>query len=315
MTQRGIREVFLIPRGLGASFAAGNAVEGVVSLGKRKAGTLTISGFDEGETIDKNKTRNKMGYKFVSDTFQCDLDTLFYIRWFCYAGGADVILMSEGTKLDGGNYSSPQGIFYFFDSSSAKQSLGVDFKFTLSKERTCQLTLEKAYDWEEGKAIKAAAKTNWPKLPAGYSVPNISMSKVIKPKLNSLYFNNTLLCDKEDVIERSLTIESKSLKTMYNRSYDPVYLVNFDLTLPDASIDKMLSLDNTDQFAPLKIIEDVAIGQTEEYIFQQNAFSHTDNVDFGDEKAENKLSWSGEFTTSRFDIKAASWPKQMIFSA
>jgi len=268
----------------------------LVSIGVRKASHLVISPLDELTDYRNRKLRNKINFKYSVDSYQLSMRDLQLLMLFMQ-NGYDFQLVKEAQTP---GLPASGGVFNW-----ANQVNGLGFVYTMTnKDRFCTVNFETALEFENAKALIAAADTYNSVLPIIASDPvsggnergeNFSLVK------HPWYFSieaptGSTIFDKKEIIERSLKISSKGTKNEYNE--DVVNFINVELKIKgsDATINKIYDLLNRSMSPSLSIKEMTSPNTWEELVFQPNVLTHSDDFQLGDDQDFSQVTFAADLT-------------------
>lgn len=249
--------------------------------GLRGAGTLTIEDAEMIADYMERDHRNKIGMKTEFTTLQWGMTEIAKLITHIKTNqGCDMQVITETPALTGGSYVSPYGgVFDFAGTNFA----GLNFELIRTpKEFSSKITAEALYDYATGIGIIAAAATKtWDNtLRTSVGGAGLEFSKVLRPNITSVIFGtgSDLLCDKEEIKDFRLTTKTVGEKTMYGRTTVNMLNCEVELTILDASVQKISSIFSADQNTQITVnLVDGA--NTEAWIYKLLTYKNTIKID------------------------------------
>lgn len=266
-----------------------DAKNDVISLSNRATGTFAV---DEKEDVTDYRGRVKphmINFKLEAKDYSMGRPALYYLLRHLNEGRVSVEVLSRVVSLTGPVY---DGIFKFIGATNA---LGIDIDYVLdAKERSAALTLEKSFDWLDGKAIIDASQGNTPETLSSFPPDHYDATMYRAPKFEFVKYGSgeTVLFEKDEIISRKLSIKSNSQKNIYDASTCNYLDVLFEVELSKAGKGDIKSFFEIGD-CPKLIIRETDPAGYEEHVFNAGVLSIKRNAVIGDDTRSMKLMFKG----------------------
>ncbi len=311
----GIKSIILMKKG---SFAAPT---NLFVAGLRAPATMEMDYYNQTNDYRNRVLTRKRSFKLETKSYQTLMtDLKNFMEVFARDGGVDAQVAAEGLYTDVSDTKSYGGIFNF----SGSNFFGLDFEFMIDNtERGISFTLENALQDLTAKNIIKSADTNTlldissyagTNNPGGYLFGNVH-----PPFLTDVSIQETAggafttWLNAENIIERKLSIKSKSVKNeRTNRSRIYGLTVDLEITTDQSGVTDLGNfLDKTD-YIGVQLTESLSDGSTDKYIFEINTLTNTKIISLGDEERLFKFKVSGD--VSLYDYAFDTINQKLTFS-
>lgn len=269
-----------------------DAKSDIISLSNRASGIFTI---DEKKDVTDYRGRVKphmINFKIEAKDFSMGRPALYYLLTHLSRGRVSCEVVTRLTAT--GVY---DGVFKFIGLTNA---LGLDIDYVLdAKERSAALTIEKSFDWLDGKTLIDAAQGNTVETLSGFPVDHYDGTMYRAPRFEFVKYGTgeTVLFEKDEIISRKLSIKSNSQKNIYDASTCNYLDVSLELELSKSGKADIKSFfEITD--CPKLIIRETDPAGYEEHIFNAGVLSLSRNTSIGDDSRTMKLSFNGKVPNS-----------------
>lgn len=303
----GIKEIFLIPKGLAGSFIAGNAIDGVVGFAFRKGAQLKIDPVDTTNDFKERPSGGRTAFSIEGTSQMNDFNYLWYLLRFIYAAGSDVVILTEGYQTDAqGNISSPNGIYIF----TGQDYMSPGFTYTRGlTEQYIKVTNDVSLSDDRADLILSAAQTQAIKLNDGYKKGYRRRDYIVKPEFYSAKayglnggttMDDLFLAD--ELIDAKFEFSTDGNKLAYNRTRVKWIKTSFELTTSDANCSKIVKLNNLPFDAAFELTDKVGINTYVKYVIETGALFSQKNFLIGDTDRNSKVTLAGNVYLSEFVV-------------
>jgi hypothetical protein len=276
---------------------------GLVPLGSRDDDAyLTVDPY--GTTTTRGRSnRNKETWKAYARTKQFRLRDLEWALFFL-KNGFDCQLVGEpvSAPTDG-------GVFNFL---AATHQMGLDFVYRITDGvRDCDITLERAMNYEVSKAFMDASDAYAELLPvisadviSGGNERGENLTNWQAPFFYQIKApNDTVLFEAENIVSRSLEISTVSNKTEFNVSRVKRLAIKQEVTLDTVKVSDWMALKNKALSPSVVIREYMGNGSNyEEFNFGSNVLSLETSNKKGENEGFMKITIAGEVTLGQFSF-------------
>jgi|GEM_PF-1337568 len=271
--------------------------EGLVTLGSRDDdAAYTVEPYKT-QTTRGRSNRNKENHKIFARTKQIRVRDLEWLIYFIKNGfDCQFVGEPESTATSGG----------IFNWAAAANQIGLDFVYRIADGvRNCDITLERADNYEVSKAFIDAADAYASLLPAISTDPVSGGNERGENLANyqAPYFyqikapNDTVLLEANNIVSRTFELSTKSNKNENNVSRVIRLAVKQEVTLDTVRIADWVALKNK-ALGPSIVIREYMDNGTyyEEFNFGANVLSLETSNQKGESEGFVKISISGEIT-------------------
>jgi hypothetical protein len=273
---------------------------GLVCIGSRDDdAAFTIDPFKTTTTRGRSN-RNKENYKIVATTKQIRVRDLEWLISFIKAGfDCQFVGEPENGVASGG----------IFNWVSATNPMGLDFVYRISDGvRNCQITLERADNYEVSKAFLDASDAGATLTPAitantisGGNERGENLTTYEAPFFAAVESPaGTALFDKNNIISRTFELSTLSNKNEFNISRVYRLAVKQEITLDTVRIADWVAMKNKALSPAITIKEYMGNGTNfEQFVFGANVLSLITNNKKGEKEGYQKLTIAGEITLNQ----------------
>jgi hypothetical protein len=284
----GIKSIALARKGS----LLGGSPTNLLVLGSRKAGSMQVTNFNEVKDANDRFHQGKVNFKTESEFLQSTIRNLgAMVELGQYGAEAQIVIEGERSA------SNPERFNFAGDVYP-----GYDFEFMITPtERLGKVILESAHDYSAANSIISNASTNAEILSGGVSVYGATKNwgfnsgNLYNAKDIVVAYGGSELFSADEIKNFNIVIKSVSTKKETdNRSM--VNYVNFlvEVTAVNASLTKINTIKAINRYSPLTITQENPFGNSDQFVFGENAVSRKDEVIFGDEERTVKLIWEGK---------------------
>jgi len=304
----GIKEIFLIPKGLAGSFIAGNAIDGVLGFSFREGAELKIEPIDTTNDFKERPSGGRTNFVIEGTSQMNNFDYLWYLMGFIGVSGSDIVVLTEGYQVDAqGYYTSPNGIFVF--TGQDYMSPGFTYTRDLNKQ-VIKVTNTVSLSDDRAELILQTASTQAVKLNIGYKKGYRRPDYIVKPEFYSAkaYGLNggTTMDDlflQDELIDCKYVFSTEGNKLAANRTRIKWIKTSFELTTSDANCSKIVKLNNLPFDSAFELTDKIGINTYAKYVIETGALFSQKNFLVGDTDRNSKVSLTGNVYLSEFIIR------------